>query len=147
MAEMPSIAEPVEKPVAELISDPINDPIAEAVLARFVVPATAQFAESRPDAPYADMAAAAALYTFIGVSLVRLARLTSGLDRARQLPDTTGLFASDFKFLPTELDTPYSRAAVAAAFSSGALMRPTVTTPVSEPVVTPVSTPDPGQYL
>ncbi len=150
MAEMPSTTGPVEKPVAELISDPVRDPIAEAVLERFVTPATVQFANARPDASHAEMAAAASLYTFIGVALVRISRLSSGLDTALQLPDTSGLFTSDFEFLPTEQDTPDARAAVAAAFASGVLsgfsappLEPELTAPADEPF----STPDPGQYL
>ncbi len=124
------------------------DPIALAVLQHFVTPGLREFTATRPDASREDRSAAASLIMSVGVLLIRMARLKSGLDTVRQLPDTTGTFLKDYEFLSTPKDTPEARTAVAEELSSGPSSGPSSDAQVSSaPPARDVSERWPGQYL
>jgi len=119
------------------------DPIALAVLQHFVTPSLQEFAAARPDASPVDRSAAASLMMSVGLIFVRMARLKSGLDTARQLPGTAGTFPREYEFLSTPKDTPEARAAVAEELSSGSSSGPS-SGPSSKSSPSSSSGPSPG---
>jgi hypothetical protein len=88
------------------------DPLADAVLKEYIQPAITEL--DRLLARDEDAAAARAIVFQLGAGMVRLARLTAGLDTAALLPEKTGAFVGDYTFSPTVLDAPETRAEAAA---------------------------------
>lgn len=89
------------------------DTVGDAILRRYIEPALEKFAEARPDATSAELAAARAVIYQSGCCMAVLSRLVGRLDAVELKGGCTGLYVGDFHFIPSTGDTLAARQAVA----------------------------------